>query len=396
MINFFIFPLSFFLIAGLVSLCFRGIQSWKATCTIQAGGGVLTILASKLCLLRINTGEIIQTSLTPLFPVVLGVDRLSAAFSLLLGLLAVAVSLYTPGYICRLQTGRSQDILCGLIPLFLASMLLVLLSKTTFAFLLFWELMAVTSFFLVLIEYKDEKTRYAAFFYLVMTQLSTVCIFLSIISMYLISGSFRFPEGISIETLFGSAAFVFLFLGAAIKAGVIPFHKWLPYAHPAAASPVSALMSGMMLNTALYIVFRAVNGIFIPNLSMGLVILSFGCITAVLGVMYALKEQDLKSLLAYSSIDNTGVILIGISLFTILSSTGHPDIGMMAFLGALFHAISHGTFKGLLFLTAGSVYQATGTKNIDELGGLLVRMPWTGGFFFIGMLSISAIPPFNG
>ncbi|MFH0966898.1 MAG: proton-conducting transporter membrane subunit, partial [Methanobacteriota archaeon] len=362
MTNFFIAPLFLLLIAGLIPLCFHGIRSWRVSCTFQAGGGILTIIVSVMCLLKFNSGDMIETSLTPLFPIVLGVDRLSAAFALLLGLLAFAVSLYSPGYICKLHPGRSQDILCGLMPLFLASMLLVLLSRTTFAFLLFWELMAVTSFFLVLIEYKDEKTRYAAFFYLVMTQLSTVCIFLSIICMYLISGSFGFPGGISIESLLGSASFAFLFLGAAIKAGVIPFHKWLPYAHPAAASPVSALMSGMMLNTALYIVFRAVIEIFIPNLSMGLIILSFGCITAVLGVMYALKEQDLKSLLAYSSIDNTGVILIGIGLFTLLTSTGHPDIGMMAFLGTLFHAISHGTFKGLLFLTAGSVYQATGTK----------------------------------
>ena len=396
MIEIFIFAIAFLLLAGSVPIFFGASRSWYASSILQVLGGILTILASLLCLLRLTGTDLLTTSLTPLFPIILATDRLTAVFSLLLGILAIAVSCYTPGYISRLQGGRGRDILCSLIPVFLASMLLVLLSRTTFAFLLFWELMAITSFFLVLTEYEDPKTRRAAFFYMVMTQLSTVCIFMSIFILYLMTGSFAFPTGISGGDLPGMGAFIFLFLGIAIKAGVIPFHKWLPYAHPAASSPVSALMSGMMLNTALYMLIRATTDFFIPTLSMGMVILAFGCLTAVLGVMYALKEQDLKGLLAYSSIDNTGVILTGIGLFVVLTSSGLPQIGTMALLGAVFHAISHGLFKGLLFLTAGSVNQATGTRNIDELGGLLVRMPWTGGLFFIGVLAISALPPLNG
>ena len=396
MIDLLIPALLLFLGAGLIPLYPGGKRSWYLSGATQAVAGICTILSALFCLFSQTSGVILSTSLTPLFPVVLGIDRLTAAFVLLLGILAIAVSLYTPGYSSRLHGMRSSDLLCGLIPIFLATMLLVLLSRTTFVFLLSWELMAIVSFFLVLVEYEEKKVRTAAFFYLAMTQLSTVFILLAIVCFYLITGSLDFPSGISPETTLGIIAFILLFLGVAIKAGVIPFHKWLPYAHPAAASPVSALMSGMMLNTALYILFRAITGIFIPDLSMGLIILSFGCLTAVLGVMYALKEQDIKSLLAYSSIDNTGVILIGIGLYAILLPTGQIFAGTMAILGALFHAISHGTFKGLLFLTAGSVNQATGTRNIDELGGLLVRMPWTGALFFIGMLSICALPPFNG
>jgi formate hydrogenlyase subunit 3/multisubunit Na+/H+ antiporter MnhD subunit len=396
MTNFFILSLFLLLLAGIIPLIKSGSRSWTISCLVQAVGGILISLGSIACILRLCEGVIITSSITPLFPVVLGVDRLSAAFTLLLGILAVAVGLYTPGYVSRLHHGRGQDLLCSLNPLFLAAMLLVLLSKTTFAFLLFWELMAILSFFLVTIEYHEEKTRYAAFFYLVMTQISTVCIFLCVISLYLLTGTFNFPTGISGAQIPGAIAFTLLFLGVAIKAGVIPFHKWLTYAHPAAASPVSALMSGMMLNTALYILFRAVQEMFSPTLPIGLALLAFGCLTAVLGVMYALKEQDIKSLLAYSSIDNTGVILIGLGLFVTLTATGHEAAGEMALLGALFHAVNHGAFKGLLFLTAGSVNQVTGTRNIDELGGLLVRMPWTGGLFFIGMLSISAIPPLSG
>jgi len=396
MIDLFIPAIFLFLVAGLIPIIGSGMRTWQGCSLLQAGAGILTILASAFSLLRITGGELVSTSLTPLFPLVLGADRLTAAFALLLGILAGAVSCYIPGYVSRMHGNRSRDLLCSLIPVFLASMLLVLLSRTTFAFLLFWELMAVSSFFLVLIEYEEEKTRRAAFFYLVMTQLSTVCIFLSIIQIYLTTGSFAFPSGISVTTIPGLLAFPLLFFGTAIKAGVVPFHKWLPYAHPAASSPVSALMSGMMLNTALYMLIRAVTGFFVPDLLSGLLILAFGCLTAVLGVMYALKEQDLKGLLAYSSIDNTGVVLIGTGLFVVLTATGHTAIGTMALLGAIFHAVSHGMFKGLLFLTAGSVNQATGTRNIDELGGLLVRMPWTGGLFFIGVLAISALPPLNG
>ncbi len=396
MIDLFIPAVFFFLVAAAVPVCFTGIRAWQCCSLLQGLAGVFTALASAFVLLRLTGGELLSTSLTPLFPVILGVDRLTAAFTMLLGILTVAVCCYSPGYINRMHGKRSRDLLCSLIPIFLSAMLLVLLSRTTFAFLLFWEVMAISSFFLVLIEYEDEKTRRAAFFYLAMTQLSTVCIFLAIIQVYLATGSFTFPEGMVVSTIPGRIAFLLLFLGIAIKAGAIPFHKWLPYAHPAASSPVSALMSGMMLNTALYMLIRAVTGFFTPDLSVGLLILAFGCITAVLGVMYALKEDDLKGLLAYSSIDNTGVILIGTGLFVVLTATGHASIGTMALLGAVFHAVSHGLFKGLLFLTAGSVNQATGTRNIDELGGLLVRMPWTGGLFFIGVLAISALPPLNG
>ncbi len=396
MFNPIILSLILFLTAGLVPLCFRGNRAWLAGAALSVAAGVSAITSALLCLLWDQGGWYYSASLTSLFPVDIGMTRLSSVFILLLGILGIAVCMYTPGYADRLHGHRRRDLLCSLIPLFVGSMLLVLVAQTTFLFLVAWELMAVISFFLVLIEYEEKKTRYASFFYFAMTQLSTVCIFLGIISLFCITGSMQFPDAISGETIPGLLAFLLLFFGASIKAGVIPFHKWLPHAHPAAASPVSALMSGMMLNCALYVIIMAVSRFFVPTFFMGVIILAFGCLTAVLGVMYALKEDDIKSLLAYSSIDNTGVILIGTGLFVILQATGQPVFATMALLGAVFHAVSHGLFKGLLFLTAGSVNLATGTRNIDELGGLLVRMPWTGGLFFIGTLSICAIPPFNG
>lgn len=396
MTDLFIPAILLFLTAGLIPLCTGGVRSWWLAAPLQAGAGILTMAGSLVCLFSSSDITLLTTQITPLFPVILGADRLTGTFAGLLGILAIAVSLYTPGYVDRMHSGRRNDILCALIPFFLASMLAVLLSRTTIAFLITWELMAIISFFLVLIEYNEEKTRRAAFFYLVMTQLSTVCLFLAIVILFVMTGSFAFPSGISTGTTSGLLAFILLFLGIAIKSGVIPFHKWLPHAHPAAASPVSALMSGMMLNTALYMLLRAVTGIFVPGSIPGTAILLLGCLTAVLGVMYALKEEDLKGLLAYSSIDNTGVILIGAGLFCILIAAGESHLAEMALLGTLFHAISHGLFKGLLFLTAGSVCQAAGTRNIDELGGILVRMPRTGALFFIGMAAVCALPPLNG
>jgi len=155
-------------------------------------------------------------------------------------------------------------------------------------------------------------------------------------------------------------------------------------------------MSGMMISTALYILFRVVTAFYAPDLIWGISILAFGCLTAIFGAIYALKEQDLKKLLAYSSIDNTGLILIGTGLWVIFTVYGHYGLAQMALIGAVFHTISHGLFKGLLFLTAGSVCQAVNTRNIDEMGGIYVRMPLTGGLFFIGVLSIASLPPFSG
>lgn len=396
MIQLFIIALFLFIGAGVTPFLHSGPRFWRYCCITQGIAGVVTIIAALSAVMVTKTQVIATGSLTSFFPLELGVDRLSAGFILLLGILSVAVSMYTPGYLSRLHGGRERDMLCGCIPFFLAGMMLVLLAHTTMTILIFWELMAMVSFFLVLTEFHEEQTRRAAFFYFAMTQLSTVCIVLSCILMYLITGSGAFPEKIGIEDGYGAAAFILLFLGVAIKAGVIPMHKWLVYAHPAAPSPVSALMSGMMLNTALYLLIRAVTDLFTPTAPAGYLLLIFGCLTAVLGVMYALKESDLKGLLAYSSIDNTGIILIGIGLYTLLMAEGYPSIAMTALLGSLFHAFNHGVFKGLLFLTAGSVHQAAGTKYIDHLGGLLVRMPVTGALFFIGVLSITALPPLNG
>ena len=392
----FLFIVLLYALSGIISLCIRKKRIWSVSSTIMGGGGILLTLFSFPFLLPSSAKAILLQGEWVTFPILIGIDRLSAAFCILLGILSLAVALYTPGYLDRMHGNRRKYGVSGFIPLFLLSMMLVILAETTFAFLVFWEIMAILSFFLVLTEFEEEKTRYASLFYLAMTQLSTVFVFLGILLIHLVTGSWEYPVLLSGADPLLSLSFLCLFFGIAIKSGVIPFHKWLPHAHPAAPSPVSALMSGMMISTALYALFRVVTGFYAPDATWGFLILAFGCLTAVLGVMYALKEQDLKGLLAYSSIDNTGIILIGIGLFVLFTVFGSPSLAQMALAGAVFHAISHGLFKGLLFLTAGSVCQAAHTRNIDEMGGILVRMPWTGGLFFIGVLSIASIPPFSG
>ena len=245
-----------------------------------------------------------------------------------------------------------------------------------------------------MLEYEKKETVKAGMFYFVMTHLSTVFLFFAFLFLYVTTGSFNI-QPITAQPLIASIAFVFLFLGFGIKAGIIPFHKWLPYAHPASPSNISALMSGVMIKVAIYGLVRFL--LLLPMESWwGMLILVMGTASALLGVIYALKEHDLKKMLAYSSIENVGVILVGIGLYVIFNVSGFTSIAMLALFGALFHSFNHAVFKSLLFMTTGAVINQAETKNIEEMGGLIKRMPTTALMFLIGAVSISALPPFNG
>jgi hydrogenase-4 component B len=193
------------------------------------------------------------------------------------------------------------------------------------------------------------------------------------------------------------AIFLLFFLGFGVKAGIIPLHIWLPEAHPAAPSSISALMSGVLIKTGIYGIVRcAAFGLGTPTLAWGVLVLVIGSTSAVLGVLYALMQHDLKRLLAYHSIENIGIILLGLGVGMMAVSTGHPALAPIGVAAGLYHVLNHAVFKGLLFLGAGSVVMATGTRHIEEFGGLLRRMPWTGLFFLVGALAISGLPPLNG
>jgi formate hydrogenlyase subunit 3/multisubunit Na+/H+ antiporter MnhD subunit len=216
------------------------------------------------------------------------------------------------------------------------------------------------------------------------------------IAIYHVTGSFDITAVTGVSPFLKAVIFLSLFIGFGIKAGVMPFHKWLPYAHSASPSNISALMSGVMIKVAIYGLVRYLVFVLSPDRWWGVMILIFGTFSALLGVIYALKEHDIKKLLAYHSIENIGIILIGIGLYLIFQSYGFTDLAMLALIGSLFHTLNHALFKSLLFLTTGSVVNETGTRNIEKMGGLIKVMPYTGVLFLIGSISIAALPPFNG
>jgi hydrogenase-4 component B len=239
-------------------------------------------------------------------------------------------------------------------------------------------------------------------FYLIMTHVGTAFIILTFLICFQASGAFEFdsfrhprqPLSEGMKTI----VFLMALIGFGTKAGIVPLHVWLPYAHPAAPSHISALMSGVMIKTAIYALIRVyfdfLNGQF--PWWWGFVVLVIGAVCALLGVMYALMEHDLKSLLAYHSVENIGIILLGIGVGMIFQTYGLKEFAALGLLAGLYHTINHAMFKALLFLGAGSLLYATHTRNMEEYGGLLRRMPWTGACFLIGAVSIAALPPTNG
>ncbi len=364
---------------------------------IAAASALLTVLS----LIILVTGTSLAFTAWQPFPgiaVAFFIDRLAAFFLFLIGIVAACVAVYSTGYVEHMEGGSRRNLLCGCIGLFVLAMVLVVASENTISFLVFWELMAVVSFFLVMYEYTHAETRKAGIFYFVMTQLSTLFVMLGIIALFVASGSFAIAPvhlpAVSMPLV--TVAFLSLFIGFAIKAGIIPFHKWLPYAHPASPTPVSALMSGVMLKVAVYGLLRFIITVFSPDLWWGVLILIAGIASAVLGVIYAIKEDDIKGLLAYSSIENIGIIFVGIGLYVIFSCAGLPLLATISLLAALFHSLNHALFKSLLFLTAGSVVHATHTRDIEKMGGLSGKMPVTSALFFTGAAAIAALPPLNG
>ena len=323
------------------------------------------------------------------------IDRLSAFFIGMISVVALCVTVYSFQYVERHEGRGSKSALVSLMGFFMLSMFMVVASSGMLSFLLFWEIMSLSSFFLVMFEYENKDTRKAGIFYFVMTHLSTVFLLVGFLVLYHATGSLDIGPA-ALPAMTANLAFLSLLAGFGIKAGVVPFHKWLPYAHPASPSNVSALMSGVMIKVAIYGLVRFLLFVLSPAAWWGVLILAAGTVSALLGVVYALKEHDIKRLLAYHSIENIGIILIGIGLYLVFSANGLPEIAVLALAGSLFHTLNHALFKSLLFMAAGSVASATGTKNIEEMGGIIKRMPYTAALFLVGAVSISALPPFNG
>jgi len=329
----------------------------------------------------------------------LRLDGLSAWFVLLLSSVALPVAVAGMAY-ARAYDNHGGPRLAALTNVFLAAMLLVLLADDLYAFLLGWELMALTSYLLVVHEHAAPGVRRAGFAYLGMTHLGAAFLLVAFLLLRGAAGGAWDFAGLRqaiLDPRWRDVIFLLALVGCGTKAGLIPLHVWLPRAHPVAPSHVSALMSGVMLKVGVYGLLRLAWDLLGGGPAWwGALVLGLGLVSAVLGVLYALMEHDLKRLLAFHSIENVGIVLIGVGASLVLAAYGHPIAAALALAAGLFHALNHALFKALLFLGAGAVQQATGTRDLEELGGLVRRMPQTAALFLVGSAAISALPPLNG
>ena len=391
----FLVSVGFYGIGVLTMLLPHGMQRaahWLANSAALFGSAVCAYAAGLLLFGGVSPAPLIWGSYS------LGCDGWSAVFLLLIGIAGVVTSLYALGLCAWFMRGSRLRLLGGMWCLFIMSMVLVLLAGDAFSFLLFWEIMAVASFMLVNHESEKRATWNAAYQYLVMTSVGTAAIMIAFLLTGSASEGFSFAA-MAKNTLDGSwqhLVFVCAFVGFALKAGLVPLHVWLPKAHPAAPSHVSALMSGVMLKIALYGFGRFMFS-FLPawNYWWCVAVLLAGVVSAFLGVLYAQMETDIKRVLAYSSVENMGVIFAAFGCGMLMKASG-SSFYMLGFVAALVHAFNHSIMKVLMFMCAGSIMHGTGSKNLELFGGLARKMPYTAVFAFVGSLALAAIPLTNG
>ncbi|MBS1160133.1 MAG: formate hydrogenlyase [Proteobacteria bacterium] len=334
----------------------------------------------------------------PQLPFHLRLDGLSAFFLVLIGAVGAGISMFAAGYF-RNGAGTPPGLLCLEYHVFLASMVLVVLADDAYAFMVAWETMALSSFFLVTANHKLPEVRQAGFLYLLIAHVGAIAILLCFGVLQANSGDYTFANmrAQSLSPAWASIAFILAVLGFGAKAGMLPLHVWLPEAHPAAPSPVSALMSGVMLKTAIYGLLRISFDLLDVHVWWwGGLLLALGLATAVFGVVFATVQTDMKRLLAYSSIENIGLLLAGIGLALIFHAYRMSALTALALTAVLYHAVSHAFFKSVLFLGTGSVLHATGERNLGRLGGLIRYMPWTAWLVLVGVFASSGLPPFSG
>lgn len=324
------------------------------------------------------------------------IDGLSAFFLAAIFLVSLLATIYSFHYMENTKKPIRVAANYFFFSLLIAAMALVVTSANIITFMLSWEIMSLSSFFLVVYNYESAENRRAGLLYFVFSHVGAMFIFVAFGIVYGLTGSFEFTNMAGLSETAKYLIFIFSFVGFGSKAGVFPFHVWLPHAHPAAPSHISAVMSGVMIKTGIYGIIRIYSLLDFNTPVFGYILLVAGVVSGVLGVVYALGQQDLKRMLAYSSVENVGVILIGLGIGMIGVSSGNPLMAVLGFAGGFFHILNHALFKSLLFMGAGMVLHKTGTRSIDSLGGLLKNMKITGATFIIGSLAISGLPPFNG
>jgi hydrogenase-4 component B len=328
------------------------------------------------------------------------IDRLSAFFILVVNITVFTGFLYARGYLRPYY--QSKNSLRFSIHYFsylwlYLSMIMVVMIRNGLPFIIAWEIMALSSFFLVIFDAEDTKIMKTGISYLIQMHVGMFFILIAFLIVDKETGEMSFE---ALRNYFSNHSnfllFILFFIGFGIKAGFIPLHTWLPQAHPAAPSHISGVMSGVMIKMGIYGIIRVLMSVQYDMLRIGIFLLVISLISGILGVMMAIVQHDLKRLLAYHSIENIGIIGIGIGLGVIGLATGNTGLSLLGFSGGLLHVLNHSLFKSILFFNAGSVYQSTHTRNIEYLGGLMKKMPYTSTLFLIGSLAICGLPPFNG
>lgn len=357
--------------------------------------GMTTLLASSVWTSTLPLG-------LPWLPWHVRLDSLSGFFLTLVGLLVIVISLYGPAYVREYVHARLRHSLAALgvfTALFILGMYLVILADDAFVFMIAWELMSVASYFLVAYQHQYAANRRAAFLYLLMAHIAGIAILLAFGVLAGFGGGFTFEQlrAAELDATWASVAFALAFFGYGMKAGMVPLHAWLPEAHPVAPSHISALMSGVMLKVALYGLIRFVFDLLgEPRAEWGVVMLVVGAASALGGVLYAMLSNNLKRLLAYSSIENIGIILTSLGLAIIFYATGHVTLAALGMVAALYHMLGHALFKGLLFLGAGAIGHSCHEYDLNNMGGLIRRMPQTAALMLVGCLAIAGLPPLTG
>lgn len=334
----------------------------------------------------------------PQLPFHLRLDSLSSFFLMVIGGVSAGVSAFAGGYF-RKGEGTPPGLICLEYHVFLVSMVMVVLADDAYAFMVAWETMAFSSFFLVIANHRIPEIRSAGYLYLLVAHIGALAILLSFGVLQANGGDYTFAVMRSqhLSPFWGSVAFVLAVFGFGAKAGLLPLHAWLPEAHPAAPSPMSALMSGVMLKIALYGILRVSFDLLESRIWWwGVLLMALGLASALFGVVFSTVQVEMKRLLAYSSIENVGLMCAGIGLSLLFSAYGMSALAALALTAALYHVVSHAFFKSLLFCSTGAVLHATGERSLGKLGGLIRFMPWVAWPSLIGVLACAGLPPLGG
>jgi hydrogenase-4 component B len=360
----------------------------------------LALIASAVPALQGGGWQLALWRIPPFDRMQLALDRLSAWFALAAGLVFLPVSIYSGRYLARYASHYSMPAFAAVYFALLASIGLTLVANDALSFLFAWELMSVTSYLIVNYEHLQDANTRAGYVMLAASEIGALMTAVALLALALHAGASDFAAIRAAPRpgpALAWAVFLLSFFGFGVKAGLLPSMSWLPRAHPAAPANASALLSGVILNLGIYGIVR-VNADLAPPVGTwpGVIVLLVGSLTAIIGILYATTENNLKRMLAHSSIENMGLITVGLGAGFVFSAAGRPALAGIAIIAALYHLLNHALYKSLLFLAAGAVDGAAGTRDLDHLGGLVRSMPWTSAMFLVGALSIAALPPFNG